>query len=105
MKAAAPVFIREWGEGRGEQKHRGALRVLVDGQAAGSVYRNGPAWVSVSYTGRGYVQPRQAEHGSARDALAAVVLSGWARKLGARAASDLHWSDRARRIVAPGGAR
>lgn len=99
MSAPQPVTVRVWGEGRGEQKHSGVLRVLVGGQAAGAVFRDGPAWVSVSYTAHGSVQPRRAEHRTVNDALAAVLRSAWARKLGARAASDLHWSDAAHKLA------
>jgi hypothetical protein len=91
--------VTVWGELRGEKKMRGVLRVRVGGEAAGAVYRDGPAWVSQSYTVRGYVQPQQRRHDSVHEALAIVVRSSWARKLGARAASDLHWSDRARRAA------
>jgi hypothetical protein len=96
-----------WGEGRGEKKLSGnVLRVLVGGQAAGAVWRDGAAWTAQSYrVAPSLTQPRQASHPSADEAVRAVARSGWARRLGARAASDLYWSDKARRVVSRGGAR
>lgn len=109
MSAPAPVSVHEWGEMVGEQRHPGVLRVLIGGVAAGAVTRDGPVWSAQSYTGRGYAQPRFSEHATAAEAVRAVARSGWSRKLGARAASDLHWPDRARRVVdrasRTGGAR
>lgn len=105
MSTPATVTVRVWGEGPGERKNPGVLRVLVGGQAAGAVTRDGPVWSAEGYTARGLVQPRFSEHATAAEAVGAVLNCGWARKLGARAASPVHWSDKALRAVRRGGAR
>jgi hypothetical protein len=101
--AAAAVSVTVWGELRGERKLAGSpLHVLVDGQAAGGVERVGDAWCACWYAGMtraGSLRDRVTEHATAEDAVRAVVRSAWARRLGARAASRVFWSDRARRAA------
>jgi hypothetical protein len=101
----ALVSVTVWGELRGERKLPGAvLRVLVAGQSAGGVERTGDAWRACWYAGvtrSGSLRDRFTEHATAEDAVRAVIRSAWARHLGARAASAVRWSDRARR-AAPG---
>lgn len=97
--AAAPAAVSCWGELRAERKVPGVLRVLVDGQHAGAVEYRGGAWAASWHTARYGLGPssdRVTEHATAEDAVRAVIRSGWARHLGARAASRVHWSDRAR---------
>jgi hypothetical protein len=102
MTAPAAVSVSRWGELRGDRTLPGdVLRVLVAGQAAGGAERRGDAWAACWYTA-GY-RDRVTEHATAEDAVRAVTRSGWARRLGARAASGVYWSERARRIA--GGAR
>lgn len=105
MNGPAAVSVHVWGEARGEQKHPGVLRVLVAGQAAGAVTRDGPVWSAQSYTPRGTVQPRFSEHATASEAVSAVLRSGWARRLGVRAGSTVLWSQAARNLARRGGAR
>ena len=91
-----------WGELRGERKAPGVLRVLVAGQHAGAIQRDGNRWEAQA----GGPRPsRPTSHASAEEALQAVVRSAWARRLGARAASRVIWTDRARRTIARDGAR
>lgn len=97
----APVRVSVWGELRGERKMPGVLRVLVGGQHAGTVYRDGAAWVVQSYTRRGPgQQPQRRQYAAAGEAVAAVVASGWSQRLGGRAVSPVQWTDRARRLAA-----
>lgn len=96
MSAPEPVSVTAWGELPGETKVTGALRVLVGGQAAGGMMRSGDHWIAQI---PGLKRSRVTGHASAEDALWAILRSSWGRRLGARAASDLHWSDRARRVV------
>lgn len=109
MTAPAGVSVTAWGELRGERNLPGALRVLVAGQAAGGAEPRGGGWVACWYTARyglGSSCDRVTEHATAEDAVRAVIGSGWARKLGARAGSPVTWSARARRrAVRRGGAR
>jgi hypothetical protein len=102
MTAPAPVSITAWGELRAERNLPGCLRVLVGGQAAGGAERLADGtWRAVCYTAA--FRDRCTEHETAEDAVRAVIRSGWARKLGARAASAVSWSAKARRRA--GGAR
>jgi len=75
----------------------GVLGILVAGQAAGAFYRAGDGWASQWYTAA--YRDRITEHPTAEEAMRAVIRSGWARRLGARAASRVHWIDRARRLA------
>ena len=97
------VSVTIWGELRGERRLPGALRVLVAGQAAGGAERAGQSWLACWYTAA--YKDRITEHETAEEAIAAVLASGWARKLGARKASRIFWSAKATRLAAKGGAR
>lgn len=103
-RSAAPVSVTVWGELAAERKLPGTvLRVLVAGQSAGGVERTGASWRACWYAGMsrsGSLRDRFTEHATAEDAVRAVIRSGWARHLGARAASRVCWSDRARRAAA-----
>lgn len=102
--AAAPVSVTVWGELRGERKLPGTvLRVLVAGQSAGGVELVDGAWRATWYaapTRAGTMRDRCTEHATAEDAVRAVVRSAWGRRLGARAASRVAWSAKARRAAA-----
>jgi hypothetical protein len=100
----APVSVSCWGELRAEKKIPGVLRVLVGGQHAGAIARDGAVW-RAGHQARALGKITEAEHASADEALRAVLRSGFARRLGARAASRVYWSDKARRAAARGGAR
>ena len=105
MTAPAAVSFTRWGELRGERKARGVvLRVLVGGEHAGSIAPDGDEW-RACHRARALSQPRETEHATAEEAVRAVLRSGFARKLGARAASRVTWSDRARRAASRCGAR
>lgn len=100
---AAPARVSCWGELRAERSLPGVLRVLVDGQHAGAVEHRGGSWAAHWHTARyglGHSSDRVTEHATAADAVRAVLRSGWARRLGARSASRVYWSDRASRAVA-----
>jgi hypothetical protein len=98
VSGPAPVAVTCWGELRGEKKLPWVLRVLVDGQHAGAIERDGTVW-RAGHQARVLGPFRETEHATAEDALRAVLRSGFARRLGARAASRVHWSDKARRAV------
>jgi len=98
--APAAVSVSCWGELRAERAMPGVLRVLVAGQHAGAAEYRGGAWAAYWHTARGVSSDRITEHATAEDAVRAVIRSGWARRLGARAASRVYWSDRARRLAA-----
>ena len=98
----APVSVSRWGDLPAERKMPGVLRVLVAGQHAGAIEHVGGTWAAhwfAGMTASGSMRDRVTEHASADEALRAVVRSAWARRLGGRAASRVHWSDRARRVV------
>jgi hypothetical protein len=104
MSAARAVRVTCWGELRGEKKLPGVLRVLVDGQHAGAIMRDGGVW-RAGHQARVLGPVAETEHASPEEALARVLRSGFARRLGARAASSVYWSDKARRAASRGGAR
>jgi hypothetical protein len=97
MTAPALASVTAWGELRGDRNLPGALRVLVAGQAAGGAERVGEAW-RASWHSAAY-KDRCTEHATADEAVRAVVRSGWARHLGARAGSAVYWSDKAWRLA------
>jgi hypothetical protein len=100
-----PVTVTRWGELRGERKRPGTvLRVLVAGQSAGALARDGDGWCAV-HQARALGGYRETAHASAEDAVKAILRSGFARQLGARAASRVTWSEKARRAASRGGAR
>jgi hypothetical protein len=103
MSAPEPVSVTCWGELRGEKKIPDVLRVLVGGQHAGAIMRDGTIW-RAGHQARVLGPVAETEHASAEEALARVLRSGFARRLGARAASHVYWSDRARGAVCRGGA-
>ncbi len=94
-----PVSVTAWGELRGERKLPGALRVLVAGQSAGGAERAADHERWRAYWHTAAFRDRCTDHASADEAVAAVLRSGWARKLGARKASRVQWSGRARRTA------
>jgi hypothetical protein len=107
MTAPAPVLVSVWGELRGERPLPGrrrvpVLRVLVDGQYAGWMEWDGGLW-HAAHQARVTSKHRETQHPTAQDAVRTILRSGFARRLGARAASPVHWTDRARRAVARAG--
>ena len=104
MSAPKPVRVSWWGELRGEKKIPALLRVLVGGQHAGAIMRDGAVW-HAGHQARALGPVTETEHATAAEALRAVLRSGFARRLGARAASPVYWSDKARRAASRGGAR
>lgn len=104
-----PVLVSAWGELRGERKLPGrrlvpVLRVLVAGQYAGAMEWDGHVWVA-AHQARVTSQARETEHATAEEALQAVLRSGFARRLGARAASPVYWTARAARAAARTGGK
>ena len=93
----AYVSVSKWGELPGDRTLPGCLRVLVDGQAAGGAERVAGSWRACFYTAR--FRDRITEHATADDAVNAVISSGWARRLGARKASPVRWTAKARRLA------
>jgi hypothetical protein len=75
----------------------GLLRVLVAGQSAGGIERAGESWRACWYTA-GF-RDRCTVYATADEAVRAVIRSGWARRLGARGASRVYWSDSARKAA------
>jgi hypothetical protein len=101
LPAAQPAVasVSVWGELRAERKLPGVLRVLVAGQHAGAIERKGGAWAaywSAGMTRSGARRDRVTEHATVDEAVRAVVRSAWARRLGARTASRVYWTTRAR---------
>jgi hypothetical protein len=97
VSAPEAVSVTVWGELRAEKRIPGALRVLVGGQHAGAIAHGDGAWTAQAH---GLRQSQPTRHDTTAEALAVVLRSPWARRLGARAASRVHWSDRATRLVA-----
>lgn len=104
MSAPEPVRVSCWGELRGEKKIPGLLRVLVGGQHAGAIMRDGAVWYA-SHQARVLGPVTETEHATAEEALKRVLRSGFTRQLGARADSAVYWSDKARRAASRGGTR
>ena len=100
--AAAPARVSCWGELPAERRLPGVLRVLVDGQHAGAIWREDNMW-HARHQARVLGPARQTDHATAAGALRAVLRSGFARRLGARATSPVYWSGRARRAAAAAG--
>ncbi len=94
-----PVWVEVWGERPGERKPPGpsVLRVLVAGQHAGGIERSEFAWVAQVH---GLRRSEPTTHDTAEEGVRAILRSSWARRLGARAASRVHWSERAKRLAA-----
>lgn len=99
MSSPEPVLVVRWGELRGDRKLPGTvLRVLVGGQHAGILARGGDGWQAL-HQARALSGYRETVHATAEEALRAVLRSGFARTLGARAASPVHWSALAQRAA------
>lgn len=101
MSAPEPVAIKAWGEMPGERNLPGVLRVLVAGQHAGGAEPDDGQWRAHWMTGK--LRDRSTLHATADEAIAAVLASPFARRLGVRKASRVYWSERAKRRA--GGAR
>jgi hypothetical protein len=97
--APADVSVSVWSELPAERPLPGCLRVLVGGQSAGGVERVGDSWRACWYTAAH--RDRCTVHPTAAAAVATVAASGWARHLGARKASRVTWTARARRAAQP----
>jgi hypothetical protein len=104
VRAPEPVSVTCWGELRAEKKLPGVLRVLVGGQHAGAIMRDGAVW-RAGRRARALGRVTESEHATAEEALRAVLRSGFGHQLGARAASRVYWSEKARRAASRGGAR
>lgn len=104
-RAGEPVSVTAWAElaHRRAKKIPGALRVLVGGQHAGSVWFEDGAWHAQAH---GLSPGPVSDHQAAAEALSALLRSAYARRLGARAGSRVFWSAKARKLAArAGGAR
>jgi hypothetical protein len=93
---AAYISVSAWGELPAERKLPGCLRVLVNGQSVGGAERVGAAWRAVWHTAA--FKDRVTVHTTAELAVATVIASGWARRLGARASSPIRWTAKANRL-------
>lgn len=93
----APVTVTCWGELPAERRMPGALRVLIAGESVGGAEHTPAGWVAYRHTAAR--RDRLTEHPTAGEAVTAVIRSGFARRLGARAASPVHWSACARRTA------
>jgi hypothetical protein len=82
----------------------GLLAVMVAGQHAGAIAREGDGWAAC-HQARTLAPARETKHATADEAVRAVLRSGFARHLGARAASRVFWSAGASRVASRGGAR
>ena len=102
MSAPQPVAVMGYGELPGQKNLPGALQVLIAGQSAGGAERDGEAWRAHWMTPA--TRDRSSVHATAEEAVAAVIRSGFARRLGARKPSKVYWTPQARRRAA-GGAR
>ena len=103
MSVPEPCAVKAWGELPLQRNLPGALQVLVAGQSVGGAERVGDQWRACWYTAA--FKDRCTAHPTAEEAVAKVLASGWARKLGARKASRVYWSDKARRRAAKGQPR
>jgi hypothetical protein len=97
-----PVTVRIWGEGRAEKMLPSIIRVLVAGQHGGAIQRTPDGWeAQVHGIQEGWRDASEpTTHDTAAEAVQAILRSSWGRKLGARAASRVYWSDRAARLAA-----
>jgi len=102
-RKAEPVSVSCWGELPGAKKIPGAFRVLVGGQHVGAVRRGESGWIAEVH---GLRRTAPTTHETSAAAVQAVLRSSWGRRLGARAASRIYWTDKAARAAArTGGAR
>ena len=100
MNVPEPAAVKAWGELPGQRNLPGALQVLVAGQSVGGAEPVGAEWRACWYTAA--FRDRCTAHPTAEEAVAAVLASGLARRLGARKASRVYWSDKARRRAVKG---
>ncbi len=95
----APLHVATWGETvRHGGSLPGAVRLVIGGQDAGSVYRAGSSWAA-RVTG----ETAATLHATAGDALTAVVLSPRGRRLGWRAASRMTFTLAASQVLTEAG--
>lgn len=99
---SAPVSVSAWGEKarRGERKLP-ALRILVAGQYVAAVWREGGTWSARYHLGspNSYRTAEAHGHETADAAVKAALRRGLARQLGARSASRVFWSEKARKLA------
>lgn len=98
--AAMPVHVHKWGEAPVEAPVANAVRVFIAGQHAGAVVTENGTWHASRPHPTRARQSIVTEHTSADEALKAVLRSGFARRLGARAASRVIVTPRAQKIMA-----
>lgn len=97
MTAPEPVGVHVWGELRDEKKKMpNVLRVLVGPQHAGAIEHTADGWTAQAH---GLRPSPETTHATAEEALRAVLRSAWARRLGARKVSHVHWSAKARALA------
>jgi len=97
MAADGPGVVPR-GELRDEKKKMpNVLRVLVGPQHAGAIERTADGWTAQAH---GLRPTPETAHATAGEALRAVLRSSWARRLGARKRSSVHWSAKARALAA-----
>lgn len=101
-REAAPVSVTAWSElaRRGERKLP-ALRVLVAGQYVVAVWHEHGTWQARYHLGSPHSYRTAETHGheTAEAAVTAALRRGLARQLGARAASRVFWSEKARKLA------
>lgn len=95
----APVNVHKWGEAEYEKSFPAAVRVFVAGQHAGTVYLEDGTWHAERPRPSQSWREIASEHETAEEALKAVLRSGFARRLGARAASRVFVTERAKKIM------
>lgn len=97
MTAPKPATVLCGGEGEAKQRRPGLLRVLIADQEVGTVVYVEGIWAAHCRTRAD--RHKMTAHSNAESAVSAVVTSGWARRLGARTASRVDWSEQAKRMV------
>jgi hypothetical protein len=97
---AMPVHVHKWGEASYEKPLRDVVRVFIAGQHAGAVAFEDGTWHASRPRPKQSWKSIDTEHASADEALNAVLRSGFARRLGARAASRVIVTPRAQKIMA-----
>jgi hypothetical protein len=78
------------------------VRILIGGQDAGAVHPSGSGWAAQVH---GLRHTPVSYHNTPADAITAVLLSSWARRLGYRAASRMYFTVGASRAVTRTGPR
>jgi hypothetical protein len=99
MTPGESVQVITWNEAEGRRQVRDVLQVLVAGEHAGTVAKDGDRWQAEWLAEPGRMRLRKTRHASAEEGIATILASGWARKLGARDSSDVRWSQAARQIA------